>query len=44
LLADGITTFTHSLDEVLASLKEKHGGLLETLADRKSGIRFARIA
>jgi Transaldolase/Fructose-6-phosphate aldolase len=43
LLADGITAFTHSLDELLASLKEKRRGLLESPAARKSGIRPARI-
>jgi hypothetical protein len=35
---NGLTAFTHSLDELLASMKEKRGGLLVTLADRKSGI------
>ena len=29
LLADGITAFTHSLDELLASLKEKRRVLLD---------------
>jgi len=43
LLADGITAFTHSLDELLASLKEKRRGLLESPAAGKSGIRPARI-
>ena len=32
LLADGITAFTHSLDELLASLKEKRRVLLESQA------------
>jgi transaldolase len=44
LLADGITAFTHSMDELLASLKEKRRMLLESQAARKSGIRSARIA
>src|ERR1700682_57761 len=44
LLADGITAFTHSLDELLASLKEKRRVLLESEAARKGGIRSARIA
>jgi transaldolase len=44
LLADGITAFIHSLDELLASLKEKHRVLLESHADRKGGIRTTRIA
>ena len=44
LLADGITAFTHSLDELLASLKEKRRVLLESQAARKDGIRRARIA
>ena len=44
LLADGITAFTHSLDELLASLKEKRRVLLESQAARKSEIRSARIA
>ena len=44
LLSDGITAFTHSLDEVLASLIEKRKGLLESQADRKAGIRPTRIA
>jgi hypothetical protein len=30
LLADGITAFTHSSDELLASLKEKRSVLLES--------------
>jgi transaldolase len=44
LLADGITAFTHSLDELLASLVEKRRSLLESQAARKAGIRPARIA
>jgi len=44
LLADGITAFTHSMDELLASLKEKRRVLLESQAARKGGIRSARIA
>ena len=44
LLADGINAFTHSLDELLASLKEKSRVLLESQAARKGGIRSARIA
>ena len=44
LLADGITAFTHSLDELLASLKEKRRVLLESHIARKGGIRTARIA
>jgi transaldolase len=44
LLADGITAFTHSLDELLASLKEKRRVLLESQAARKREIRTARIA
>lgn len=44
LLADGITAFTHSLDELLASLKEKRRVLLESHATRKGGIRTARLA
>jgi hypothetical protein len=44
LLADGITAFTHSLDELLASLLEKRKGLLDSRATRKAGIRPARIA
>jgi transaldolase len=44
LLADGITAFTHSLDELLASLKEKSRVLLESQAARKGGSRSARIA
>jgi len=44
LLADGITAFTHSLDELLASLKEKRRMLLESQAAHKGGIRSARIA
>jgi transaldolase len=44
LLADGITAFTYSLDELLASLKEKRRVLLESQAARKGGNRNARIA
>ena len=44
LLTDGITAFTHSLDELLASLKEKRRVLLESQAARKGGIRNARVA
>jgi hypothetical protein len=44
LLADGITAFTHSLDELLASLKEKRRVLLDSQAHRTSGIRSARVA
>jgi transaldolase len=44
LLADGIIAFTHSLDELLASLKEKRRVLLESQAARKDGTRSARIA
>ena len=44
LLADGITAFTHSLDELLSSLKEKRRVLLENQAARKGGIRSARVA
>jgi transaldolase len=44
LLADGITAFTHSLDELLASLTEKRRVLLESQVTRNGGIRSARIA
>lgn len=44
LLADDITAFTHSLDELLASLIEKRRGLLASQAPRKPGNRPARIA
>jgi transaldolase len=44
LLVDGITAFTHSLDELLSSLKEKRRVLLESQAARKDGIRSARVA
>jgi hypothetical protein len=37
LLADGITAFTHSLGELLASLKEKRRVLLESHAARTGG-------
>jgi transaldolase len=44
LLADGITAFTHSLDELLSSLKEKRRVMLESQAARKGGTRSARVA
>jgi transaldolase len=44
LLADGITAFTHSLDELLASLKEKRRVLLESHAAGEDGIQTARVA
>ncbi len=44
LLADGITAFTHSLDELLASLKEKRKVLLASQAAQKVGIQTARVA
>lgn len=44
LLADGIIAFTHSLDELLASLKEKRSALLESQAARKSDSRTTRVA
>ena len=44
LLADGITAFTHSLDELLASLKEKRCALLESQAARTSESRATRVA
>jgi transaldolase len=44
LLADGIVAFAHSLDELLASLKEKRRVLLDSQAGRKGGIRSARVA
>ena len=44
LLADGIIAFTHSLEEVLASLKEKRRVLLESQASRRPEIRTARVA
>jgi transaldolase len=44
LLADGIIAFTHSLNELLASLKEKRRVLLESQAARKDGTRSALIA
>jgi transaldolase len=44
LLADGIISFTRSLDELLASLKQKKRVLLESQATRKREIRSARIA
>jgi transaldolase len=43
LLADGITAFTHSLDELLSSLKEKRRVLLESQAARKGGTRSVRV-
>ena len=44
LLADGITAFTHSLDELLASLKEKRSALLESQAAQTSENRASRVA
>jgi hypothetical protein len=44
LLADGIAAFTHSLDELLASLKEKRSTPLEDQATRKGESRVPRIA
>ena len=44
LLADGITAFAHSVDDLLASLKEKRRVLLESQAARKDSTRSARIA
>lgn len=44
LLADGITAFTHSLDELLASLTKKRSALLERQATRKSDSRATRVA
>jgi hypothetical protein len=44
LLADGITAFTHSLDELLASLKEKRSALLESQTTRKGESRTTRVA
>jgi hypothetical protein len=44
LVADGITAFNYSLDELLASLKEKRRVMLERRAGRKGGIRTTRIA
>jgi transaldolase len=44
LLADGIIAFTHSLDELLASLKDKRSALLESQAARKSDSRTTRVA
>ena len=44
LLADGITAFTHSLDELLASLKKKRSALLESQSARKSDSRATRVA
>lgn len=44
LLADGITAFTHSLNELLASLNEKRKVLLASQAAQKAGIQTARVA
>ena len=44
LLADGIIAFANSLDELLASLKEKRSALLESQAAEKSESRAARVA
>jgi transaldolase len=44
LLVDGITAFTHSLDELLASLKEKRSALLKSWDARKSDSRATRVA
>ena len=44
LLVDGITAFTHSLDELLASLNKKRSALLESQAARKSDSRATRVA
>jgi hypothetical protein len=44
LLGDGITSFTHSLYELLASSKEKRRVLLESHTAQKGRIRTARIA
>jgi transaldolase len=44
LLADGITAFTHSLDELLAALKEKRRMLLESQAAQTSESRASRVA
>jgi transaldolase len=44
LLADGITAFTHSLDELLASLNKKRSTLLESQPARKSDSRATRVA
>jgi hypothetical protein len=44
LLADGVTAFTHSLNELLSSLKKKRRVLLESQAAGKGGIRSARVA
>ena len=44
LLTDGITAFTHSLDDLLASLKEKRSSLLEDQATRKGESRASRAA
>ena len=44
LLAEGITAFTHSLDELLASLNKKRSALLESQAARTSESRATRVA
>jgi transaldolase len=44
LLANGITAFTHSLDELLASLNKKRSTLLESQPARKSDSRATRVA
>jgi transaldolase len=44
LLVDGITAFTYSLDELLASLNKKRSALLESQAARKSDSRATRVA
>jgi hypothetical protein len=44
LLADGITAWTHSLDELLASLADKRRVLLESQAAGEGGIRTVRAA
>jgi len=44
LLADGITAFTHSLDDLLASLKEKRSALLEDQTTRKGEKSRSRVA
>jgi transaldolase len=44
LLANGITAFTHSLDELLSSLNKKRSTLLESQPARKSDSRATRVA
>jgi transaldolase len=44
LLVDGITAFTHSLDELLALLNKKRSALLESQAAGKSDSRATRVA